>query len=182
MERDSDETQHEVTLTKGFWMAKSEVDQVAWTSVMGFNPSEITEIPSEPGYSPAVENVSWNECQEFCEKLGLQLPTEAQWEYACRAGNTGAYAADDQMADNAWGLNLHHGTGYWCADWYGDYPRGKVAYPAGVSSGSKRVVRGVKGESESLFSSCRSANRDARSPDFRDCLVSFLPVKVPSAK
>ena len=88
--RYDDETQHKVTLTKGFWMLETEVTQKQWKAVMGNNPS------SFKGDDLPVECVSWNDCQEFCKKctqlgLSVQLPTESQWEYACRAGSTTAY-------------------------------------------------------------------------------------------
>ncbi|MBR0239384.1 MAG: SUMF1/EgtB/PvdO family nonheme iron enzyme [Thermoguttaceae bacterium] len=142
--RYDNETQHQVTLTKGFWMMKTEVTQKQWKAVMGSNPSHFQ------GDDLPVEQVSWNNCQEFCKKcaqLGfpVQLPTEAQWEYACRAGTTGAYAGNlDDMAwyssnsgskthpvgtkkPNAWGLYDMHGNVWeWCADWYDDYPSGSV--------------------------------------------------------
>ncbi len=78
------ENSHQVRLTQGFWMAKTEVTQAQWKSVMGKNPSFFM------GNNLPVENVSWEDCHEFCKKTGLQLPTEAQWEYACRAGSTTA--------------------------------------------------------------------------------------------
>ncbi len=83
-----DEQQHRVTLTKGFWMLETEVTQAMWESVMGSNPS------SFKGAQNPVEQVSWDDCQEFCRKLSqklggsIKLPSEAQWEYACRAGTT----------------------------------------------------------------------------------------------
>ncbi|MDO4629655.1 MAG: formylglycine-generating enzyme family protein [Planctomycetia bacterium] len=83
-----DSTAHRVTLTKGFWMLETEVTQAMWESVMGNNPSEFK------GAQNPVECVSWDKCQEFCRKLSqklggsIKLPTEAQWEYACRAGTT----------------------------------------------------------------------------------------------
>ncbi|MDO4583372.1 MAG: SUMF1/EgtB/PvdO family nonheme iron enzyme [Planctomycetia bacterium] len=85
--RYSEETQHRVRLTKGFWMLETEVTQAMWESVMGDNPSNFK------GSNLPVEKVSWKDCQEFCQKLrslglNVQLPTEAQWEYACRAGTT----------------------------------------------------------------------------------------------
>ena len=93
--RDNDETQHRVTLTKGFWLGKYEVTQSQWQSVMGNNPSYF-KSNDRP-----VENVSWEDCQQFIQKVnasakqqlggGARLPTEAEWEYACRAGTTTAY-------------------------------------------------------------------------------------------
>jgi formylglycine-generating enzyme required for sulfatase activity len=90
----SDETQHQVTLTKGFWLGKYEVTQGQWKAVMGSNPSNFSSC----GSSCPVEQVSWNDCQEFIRKLnnlsgfsGFRLPTEAEWEYACRAGTTTAF-------------------------------------------------------------------------------------------
>ena len=87
--RDSDERQHKVTLTKGFYMGATEVTQGQWKNIIGNNPS------SFKGDSLPVEKVSWNDCQEFIRKLNRQegtdkyrLPTEAEWEYACRAGTT----------------------------------------------------------------------------------------------
>ena len=97
--REDNETQHDVTLTKGFWMLETEVTQAMWQSVMGDNPSYIK------GDDWPVENVNWNDCQEFCRKLsgkiGMQvtLPTEAQWEYACRAGTTTAFCWGDDESN-----------------------------------------------------------------------------------
>ncbi|MBE6426941.1 MAG: hypothetical protein E7029_13350 [Planctomycetaceae bacterium] len=90
--RESNETQHRVTLTRGFWMLETEVTQAMWKSVMGTDPSYFK------GAQNPVECVSWDDCQEFCRKLSsklneeVSLPTEAQWEYACRAGTTSAYS------------------------------------------------------------------------------------------
>ena len=95
-ERVDDETQHQVTLTRGFWMLETQVTQVMWEGVMGCNPSYFK------GAKLPVETVSWYDCQEFIEQLNahsagtpgapsgyrFSLPTEAQWEYACRAGTT----------------------------------------------------------------------------------------------
>jgi len=93
VDRGNDERQHRVTLTKGFWMGKYEVTQAQWEAVMGRNPSQFRSV----GPNAPVERVSWNDCQMFVRKLnemlvargekgGFRLPTEAEWEYACRAG------------------------------------------------------------------------------------------------
>lgn len=99
----SDETFHRVTLTKGFWLGKYPVTQGQWKSVMGSNPSRFTGGDALP-----VENVSWDDCQDFIAKVnaalgcGARLPTEAEWEYACRAGTTTAYSWGNALnGDNA---------------------------------------------------------------------------------
>ncbi|MDR3183512.1 MAG: formylglycine-generating enzyme family protein [Planctomycetaceae bacterium] len=194
--RDNNETPHQVTLTQGFWMLETEVTQDMWKTVMAGNRGYFK------GAKLPVESVSWSDCQEFVEKLNalgtapkgykFSLPTEAQWEYACRAGTTGAYAGDlDRMAwhryngertthevgtkkANAWGLYDMHGNVWeWCSDWYGDYPAGNVTDPAGASSGSRRVNRGGSWVSDALY--CRSAYRYSLAPDRT---VSDLGVRV----
>ena len=95
--RFGDETQHKVTLTRGFWMLETPVTQAMWQSAAGTDPSEFK------GAQNPVECVSWNDCQEFCRKLSsklsgsVSLPTEAQWEYACRAGTTTAYSFGNSL-------------------------------------------------------------------------------------
>lgn len=88
------EVQHQVTLTQGYWLADSECTQAFWQAIMGANPSKFTGSPQNP-----VEQVSWDDCQQFLARLngrvsgaGFRLPTEAQWEYACRAGTTTAFS------------------------------------------------------------------------------------------
>lgn len=172
--RDSDETQHQVTLTKGFWLAKTEVTQSQWESVMGKNRS------GNKGETLPVEKVSWKDCQKFCKKTGLSLPTEAEWEYACRAGSTGLFAAGGwcradsggathpvgQKKPNEWGLyDMHGNVLEWCADWYGDYPSGVVTNPTGASSGSQRVLRGGGVYHDGVY--CRSARRLRGDPSYR---------------
>ncbi len=164
-ERDGDETQHRVTISKDFYLGKYEVTQEEYEKVMGANPSS---LPNNCPRCP-VQNVSWEDAQEFIKKLNAKgegtyrLPTEAEWEYACRAGTTGDYAGSlDSMAwygydknsvntshevgtkqPNAFGLYDMHGNVWeWTADWYGDYPSGSVTDPTGASSGSHRVIRG----------------------------------------
>ena len=93
-DRDDDEGQHEVTLTQAFLLARTECTQAAWGRVMGTNPSTGTVAPDHP-----VENVSWDDAQEFNAKSGLRLPTEAEWEYACRAGTTTRFWSGDSEDD-----------------------------------------------------------------------------------
>jgi len=136
--------------------------------------------------------VSWDDAQVFIAKLNAlgdgyryRLPTEAEWEYAARAGTTGPHAGDlDAMAwydpssggkthlvatkaANAWGLYDMHGNVWeWTQDWYGDYPASAVTDPVGPSSGSYRVHRGGAWVNGSRY--CRSAFRGYGSPDVRD--------------
>ena len=180
------ETQHEVTLTKGFYLGKYEVTQEQWEKVMGSNPSTFK------GVTLPVEKVSWEDAIKFCDKLtqmekaagrlpegwAYTLPTEAQWEYACRAGTVTAYSFGDSITPkqanydenvdkttpigtypaNAWGFHDMHGNVYeWCLDWYGDYPDGSASDPVGQSVGRLRVYRG--GCWYNYGSSLRSAYR-----------------------
>ena len=199
--RDSDENQVRVTLSKDFWMAETEVTQAQWRSVMGSHPSNFKEddLP--------VEQVSWDDAQEFIKKVNgsgailegweMALPTEAQWEYACRAGEAGSYSGGtiDQVAWydgnsenkthpvgtknlNAWGLSDMHGNvEEWCADWYGDNLQSGTD-PSGASSGVYRVGRG--GSWVYGVVSCRAAFRGSNFPDIRLNLIGFRPVLVPS--
>ena len=176
--------QHQVTLTKGFYLQTTEVTQGQWQRVMGSNPSNFKNCGSDC----PVEQVSWNDVQAFIQKLNqmeaagkYRLPTEAEWEYAARAGTTGAYAGDlDAMAwysnnsehnthgvgkkaPNAWGLYDMHGNVYeWCQVYYGDYPSGSVTDPTG-KSGAFRVKRG--GSWLYVARACRSARRHIGKPD-----------------
>jgi len=182
-----------VTLTTAFSLGKTQVTQRSWVAVMGSNPSGFK------GELLPVENVSWDDAMEFCRKLTTlersagslpsgyvyTLPTEAQWEYACRAGTTGDYAGDlKAMAwfgenagsttlavatkqANAWGLHDMHGNVWeWCADWYADkLPGGSVSDSKGPASGSYRVLRGGSWWNDAAF--CRSAYRSRNSPGYR---------------
>ncbi len=169
---------HEVTIGRPFYMATTEVTQAQWMAVIGSNPSRFQ------GNDRPVERVSWNDAKEFIRRLNAReggtryrLPTEAEWEYACRAGTTGDRHGDlasvawyaptsrgmtspvAQKQPNAWGLFDMLGNVYeWCEDWKGAYPSGRVTDPRGPTTGSFRVARGG--------SWLVHANR-AR-PDFRD--------------
>ncbi|MEW6745536.1 MAG: SUMF1/EgtB/PvdO family nonheme iron enzyme [Planctomycetota bacterium] len=187
--RDSDEKQHQVTITKPYLIAKYEVTQEVWQKVMGSNPSHFKQGGKYP-----VENVSWNDVMEFCKKVGLELPTEAQWEYACRAGTTTAHAGDldamgwydknsgssthpvGQKSPNAWGLYDMHGNVWeWCADWYADYPTGSITDPAGPVRGSQRVLRG--GCWLNNAGACRSAYRTTPQPEWGNTGSGFRPAR-----
>ena len=165
-DRDSDETQHRVTLSKGFYLQTTEVTQAQWKAVMGSsNPSHFK------GDDLPVEQVSWNDAQDFIQKLNAKegthvyrLPTEAEWEYACRAGTKTAYYWGSSMdgdycwynsnssskthpvaqkRSNDWGLYDMSGNVWeWCSDWRGSYPSGFVTGPQGPSSGPTWVLRG----------------------------------------
>ena len=182
--------QHEVTLTKPFCMGKHEVTQEQWEAVMGKNPS------STKGAKLPVTNVSWEDCQEFIKKLnaktngGYRLPTEAEWEYACRAGTTTAYSYGDNLTKsdanidgdsisavgsykpNAFGLYDMHGNVWeWCEDWYADYQAGAVTDPKGPATGERRVLRG--GSFNFYVWNTRSSFRFNLSPTSRYLFYGF---------
>jgi formylglycine-generating enzyme required for sulfatase activity len=192
-EGDEDEQpRHQVTISQPFYLQITPVTQGQWQRVMGENPSYFQEC----GEDCPVENVSWNDAQEFIKKLNrlektdrYRLPTEAEWEYACRAGNTQSYCFGDGEAElgqyawyadnsqksthpvgrlkpNAWGLYDMHGNVYeWCQDWYGEYPSGPVSDPKGPSAGEYRVLRGGSWDGEA--GDVRSAYRLRLTPGYR---------------
>jgi formylglycine-generating enzyme required for sulfatase activity len=147
---------HQVTLTRAFYLGKTEVTQATWLAEMGSNPSRFSGRPDHP-----VEKVSWNDVQPFCNKNGLRLPTEAEWEYACRAGTTGpTYGV---LSDIAWTKSNSNATSHkvgtkqpntfgfhdmignvWemTHDWSGPYPSGKVTDPTGPPTGNRHPLRG----------------------------------------
>jgi formylglycine-generating enzyme required for sulfatase activity len=198
--RGSNERQHQVTLTQPFYMGIYPVTQSEYQQIMGSNPSRFK------GERHPVEKVSWEDATEFIKKLnGLleertagrfyRLPTESEWEYACRAGSSTAYCCGDgearlgeyawyygnsgrkthpvgQKAANAWGFYDMHGNVWeWCSDWYGDYPSGSVMDPTGASTGSFRVYRG--GCWYFVAAYCRSAFRNGLGPSFRYDFLGF---------
>ena len=176
---------HEVTITQPFYMAKYEVTQEQWESVMGSNPSTKTKGAKLP-----VTDVSWADCQDFIKKLndktkgGYRLPTEAEWEYACRAGTKTAYSFGDSISKgdanydsetikpvgnykpNAFGLYDMHGNVWeWCNDWFGDYNPKDNKDPQGAVNGGRRVLRGGSSLLDQTFS--RSSARDGEPVDSR---------------
>jgi formylglycine-generating enzyme required for sulfatase activity len=196
--RKSTETQHRVTLTKGFYLGKYEVTQAQYEKVMTGNVDGLSATPSSFGGNPnrPVEQVSWSDVQVFLTRLNAQqsgkipegwayvLPTEAQWEYACRAGTTTAYSWGNiissfntnfqysgfgqtrdigQYAANPWGFYDMHGNVWeWTADWFVSHSSDSVSDPQGSVSGSSRVRRG--GSWHSVGSNLRSARRHKSLP------------------
>ncbi|MCK6466388.1 MAG: formylglycine-generating enzyme family protein [Phycisphaerae bacterium] len=187
---DSDEKpMRSVRISKPFYLGKTEVTQAQWKAVMGNDPSFFK------GDDLPVEQVSWDDAREFCRKLSLKvrreirLPTEAEWEYACRAGGTGKWCFGDREFDlqdyawygdnaggkthpvgtrkpNAWGLYDMHGNVWeWCQDWYGTYATGSMTDPGGPGTGEGRVLRG--GSWLDPPSRLRSAFRIRYAPDNR---------------
>jgi formylglycine-generating enzyme required for sulfatase activity len=198
--RDSYEgPQHKVMITRGFWLGKFEITQKQWESVMGTTPwSGKKFVQSNPAH-PAV-HISWEDIQAFVHVLNeaagdslYRLPTEAEWEYACRAGTTTRWSFGDDESqleahawyyDNAWGVGLKyaqpvgtklpnawglhdmHGNVYeWCQDWVGSYSRGAQINPTGSKTGSDRIFRG--GDFFNSVQQARSAHRAGSSPDTR---------------
>lgn len=196
---------HTVTLSQGFWLAETPCTQALWQAVMGSNPSHFDKGPEAP--QRPVESVSWDDVQEFLAQLtkllpeGCEavLPTEAQWEYACRAGTQTAYnwgdEPDDSLANfdirgdkdlddeegtspvdryppNPWGLrDLHGNVWEWCADDRRSYVQGRVRDPSGATGGDSRVVRGGSWFYHPNLG--RSAFRSLRPRDQRSLVVGF---------
>jgi formylglycine-generating enzyme required for sulfatase activity len=198
---------HGVRITKPFYMGNYLVTQKQWEAVMGDNPSHF-KGPKNP-----VETICWNDCQKFVEKLNAKvrggkfsLPTEAQWEYACRAGSTTRYCFGDEESGlgeyawygenaggkthpvgekkpNAWGLYDMHGNVWeWCQDWCnsGYYANSPTDDPMGPSGGAYRVVRG--GTWDGPARNCRSAGRGSFVPGYRHDYLGFRVSGVPADK
>ena len=183
---------HTVRITKGFWLGKTEVTQGLWQAVMGSNPSKFNYGDNYPA-----DSVSWDDCQAFITKLNLmaggnpfRLPTEAEWEYACRAGTTGERYGDldsiawyesnsggvthpvGQKQPNAFGLFDILGNVYeFCQDWYGPYAAGYQTDPTGAASGMYRVDRGGAYVYPARFE--RSAYRDGFEPGSRNIALGL---------
>jgi formylglycine-generating enzyme required for sulfatase activity len=188
---------HRVRLSKAFFLGQTVVTQGQWKAVMGTEPWSGKDAVREGDDYPAVY-VTWDDAQAFCRKLSEQegktyrLPTEAEWEYACRAGTSTLYSFGDDASrlgeyawftknaadagesyahkvgtkrPNPWGLyDMHGNVCEWCQDWYGPYGTAAQVDPAGPSSGSDRVLRG--GRWVYLAAYCRSAFRDGYLPDY----------------
>ena len=209
---DNEKPAHSVTLTKPCYMGKFPVTQQAYERVIGFLPPTLGLFCGH--YDWPVGAVSWDEAQAFCKKLTEQtkqtvrLPTEAEWEFACRAGTTTTYYSGDTEADlarvawysanskgtlhpvgqkvpNAFGLyDMHGNVWQWCEDWYWRdyYGKSEVENPQGPTQGSYRVLRG--GAFDYYPMECRSANRvavDPRGP-YGDFFIGFRVVVEPASR
>ncbi len=212
--RDWDEgPQTRVVIAHGFWMGKCEVTQAEFQRVMGYNPSNEAGPPNRP-----VEKVSWYEAIDYCTRLtrgeetagrlpdgySYRLPTEAEWEYACRAGTTTRFSFGDDPAEvhlgeyawyagnsdstshpvgtrrpNPWGLYDMHGNVWeWCLDrWPGSLPGGTITNRPALAQGTLRTTRGGSWLYDSR--ACRSANRDDYSPGDRCSDIGFRIVLAP---
>ncbi|MDR1084730.1 MAG: SUMF1/EgtB/PvdO family nonheme iron enzyme [Deltaproteobacteria bacterium] len=181
---------HEVTISKPFYLGKFEVTQQQWTAIMGRNPSRYK------GASNPVDSVSWDRAQEFADKLNekegrtiFRLPTEAEWEYAARAGTSTVYPFGNrpnslgdyawfsnnsgmtthpvgQKRPNPWGLyDMFGNVREWTGDWIGTYPDEPVTDPKGPDKGTDKVARG--GAFSFIDVNCTSSRRVGYRPDYK---------------
>ena len=207
---------HEVAISTGFWLGKYEVTQRQWEAVMGITPWQdngkdkdlVRSVPSHPAV-----HISWSDVQAFIDRLNstegeevYRLPTEAEWEYACRAGTSTRYSFgddEDQLIDyawtrknswtknekyahaigqhrpNLWGIHDMHGNVWeWVRDWYAEdyYTQSPKVDPSGPLAGSDRVIRG--GDFSDPFYYLRSASRSKKSPDMRDSFIGVRLVRI----
>lgn len=193
-----------VTITRDFWLGKYEVTQAEYAALMGKNPSHFQGDSNRPA-----EKLSWFDAEAYCAAVSARerqagrlptgyeyrLPSEAEWEYACRAGTTNwfSFGDDAQVADafawtlensgstthpiglkrpNPWGLYDMHGNVWeWCRDWFAPYPASPAVDPVGPASGKFKVFRGGGWNQEIQFA--RSANRFMMSPSNGIYFVGF---------
>jgi formylglycine-generating enzyme required for sulfatase activity len=219
---DDEGPQTAVTISRGYWMGKYLVPQGDYLALTGNNPSyfttnDVNGNPIPPDLTRPVEQVSWFDATAYCAQLTqreraagriatnsvYRLPTEAEWEYACRAWTSTRFSYGDdpgytnltdyawywdnsggtthpvgQKLPNPWGLYDMHGNVFeWCQDWYDVYPGGIALDPQGPATGSGRVLRG--GLWYSLARYCRSANRIDGYPDYRIFYIGFRVVLAP---
>jgi len=214
----NEKPRHQVTISKPFWLGKYEVTQAQWEAVMGSNPYTLDRSNpyyNMPGMAARITRpthpatVSWNDAQDFIRQLNqtegsarYRLPTEAEWEYAARAGTVTAYSFGDddkqleryawyggnfvtggshpvgQKPQNPWGLHDIHGNAWeWVQDWYdpGYYARSPASDPPGPATGTEHVVRG--GSWHSTGNGWRSAFRRAYDPDYRGISIGLRLVR-----
>jgi len=194
---------HQVTLTNAFYLGRYEVTQAQWTATMGSNPSYFTfasaaaQVPNRP-----VDAVSWYTIQGYLSATGMRLPTEAEWEYACRAGTQTPFyngSTDDSTvgalawyrpnagsqthpvggkAANAFGFHDMLGNVWeWVNDWYGDYSANPQTNPTGPASGSDRVIRG--GSWSNASNGVRSSGRLYDTPGIAGSSFGFRVARTP---
>ncbi len=211
---DDEGPQTRVTIARGFWMGKYEVTQAEYLAIMGENPSIWRKSTNNP-----VDNVSWDDAVLYCTRrteeeraagripatASYRLPTEAEWEYACRAQMTTRYSFGDDVTytqiqeyawfnlsgvsgsqpvglkkPNAWGLHDMHGNVWeYCSDWYGTYPGGFSVDMRGPSVGEFKVIRGGTVGRHAMLS--RSASREGRRLNFAASNLGFRVVLDPGA-
>jgi len=200
---DREGPQHEAMISRGFYLGKTEITQEQWESVMGTTPWEGEDYVESNPQHPAVY-ISWDDVQLFIGRLNAaageeiyRLPSEAEWEYACRAGTDTRWSFGDAESrlgnyawyrDNAWDVGLQyaqpvgtklpnpwglydmHGNALeWCRDWYGNYSSAAQVDPTGPATGTYRLLRG--GYFYYLARAARSAYRVSSLPDFRDYYI-----------
>ena len=205
--RQEEEELHQVTISRGFWIGQFEVTQAQFETILGENPSTFKD-PQMP-----VHKVNWEDAMEFCkaltdreksvnrmpDKWGFNLPTEAQWEYACRADTTTVFNFGNEAEElpqygwfvdnsdgrpktigtkkpNAWGIHdLHGNMGEWCFDWYGKaYPVDGSIDPITKKASAFKVFRG--GTYTDIAERCRAAYRNRITPDTRNPWIGFRVV------
>lgn len=188
----------DVTITRGFWLSRYEVTQEEWRTIMNLSPSHYK------GLNRPVEFISWKAAQEFCQRLtareqsagrlprgyAYRLPTEAEWEYACRLGTeqgspgvqveTGWFAENGKEMSHPVGEKLPNALGLydvfgnvseWCQDWFGKYPGGHVSDYSGPINGDFRVARG--GNSFDIAYGCRPSYRTGAEPIVRSAGIGM---------
>jgi formylglycine-generating enzyme required for sulfatase activity len=220
---DNEGPQTAVTISRGFWMGKYLVTQGDYLSLMGSNPSffktnDNAFKPISPDLTRPVEEVSWFDATDYCARLTQQeraagriptnsvyrLPTEAEWEYACRGWTSTRFSYGDdpgytdlteyawyldnssimthpvgQKLPNPWGLcDMHGNVWEWCQDWYGPYPGGIALDPQGPPMGSTRMIRGGSWN-WGVGLVFRSADRDSFGPDGAGSVIGFRVVLAP---
>ena len=193
-DRQPDEYPHKVTFTHDFYMSEAEVTQSQWEAVMGFNRSH------HKGPALPVEKISWKDAVTFCEKLStregktFRLPTEAEWEYACKAGGNDSDIRESawyfrnshdsthavkQKTPNAWGFyDMLGNVSEWCQDYYQrEYPDSDVTDPTGPDQGKTKVIRG--GAFDSFPPALRCAARTQAPASYQYIQTGFRIVLIP---
>ena len=203
--------QRDVRLSNGFWMQETEVTQIQYEKVMGTRPS-FWQWRTKMHHP--VEQVSWHDAVAFCERLSevdadhdYRLPTEAEWEYACRGGTTTVRYGDineiawvfqntdegegssghrrvGTLKPNPWGIHDMFGNvAEWCSDWHAPPPSSESLDPKGPKTGERRVVRGDDcfADCSSAFPGCLAGAREGWSPSERRRTIGFRVVQIPAS-